>query len=375
MHKDSTRRRHLGVAWAAVAAAALMAPSAVAKDGGADEKHAPSPPSHAPAHGVRGTSPEAPPAHANNDKPRSDAAAQSAGKPAGGARSKKDSRRGGKSRGAGRPDDRAAQSRGGERRSDRSRGAKPGDGAGSRAAKSRGGERRSDRSRGAKPGDGRGPKGGDAPGSPKSDDASRSSNGGGQPKVTICHSTGSETNPFVEITIAEPAVKAHQRHHDGADIVPAPAGGCPKPATAAVQAAADGLRSALGVVGAAPQAPAPPAPPAAPAAPAAPVAVTAASRSATPDETVGVGSSMIATEAPAGDVTTLAASDRDEQGVLGESATIDDRPTEAAPRTTVAADDGTGLPFTGMQALLVALVGAGMLLAGFALHRASRQPV
>ncbi len=43
--------------------------------------------------------------------------------------------------------------------------------------------------------------------------------GGGQ--VTICHATSSATNPFVVIHPASPAVlHAHQKHHDGADIVP-----------------------------------------------------------------------------------------------------------------------------------------------------------
>ena len=45
-------------------------------------------------------------------------------------------------------------------------------------------------------------------------------------KTTICHSTGSAANPYVEITVSNNALKAHARHHDGRDIVPAPAGGC-----------------------------------------------------------------------------------------------------------------------------------------------------
>lgn len=46
----------------------------------------------------------------------------------------------------------------------------------------------------------------------------------GQNRVTICHSTGSDTNTFVEITIAEEGLNGHRRH---GDIIPAPAGGCP----------------------------------------------------------------------------------------------------------------------------------------------------
>src|SRR4051794_4847374 len=34
----------------------------------------------------------------------------------------------------------------------------------------------------------------------------------GQPKVTICHRTGSKSHPWVQITVAQPAVKAHSRH-------------------------------------------------------------------------------------------------------------------------------------------------------------------
>jgi hypothetical protein len=55
-------------------------------------------------------------------------------------------------------------------------------------------------------------------------------NGGGNNdgKITICHATGSATNPFVEITISENAVEAHRNHQNGEDIIPAPLGGCPK---------------------------------------------------------------------------------------------------------------------------------------------------
>jgi Tol biopolymer transport system component len=45
-------------------------------------------------------------------------------------------------------------------------------------------------------------------------------------KVTICHATGSATNPYVEITISDQGVLNGHLKHDG-DIIPAPAGGCP----------------------------------------------------------------------------------------------------------------------------------------------------
>ena len=46
-------------------------------------------------------------------------------------------------------------------------------------------------------------------------------------KTTICHATGSLTNPYVRITVSNDALAAHDAHQDGRDIIPAPADGCP----------------------------------------------------------------------------------------------------------------------------------------------------
>ena len=44
----------------------------------------------------------------------------------------------------------------------------------------------------------------------------------GSHKTTICHATGSETNPYVLITVDNHALKAHSKHQDDQDIIPAP---------------------------------------------------------------------------------------------------------------------------------------------------------
>ncbi len=43
-------------------------------------------------------------------------------------------------------------------------------------------------------------------------------------KITICHATGSEKNPYVEITINVNGLNGHSNHEG--DIIPAPAEGC-----------------------------------------------------------------------------------------------------------------------------------------------------
>lgn len=46
-------------------------------------------------------------------------------------------------------------------------------------------------------------------------------------KITICHATGSEKNPYNEITVSVNGLNGHGKH-DG-DIIPVPVGGCPPP--------------------------------------------------------------------------------------------------------------------------------------------------
>jgi CHRD domain len=45
-------------------------------------------------------------------------------------------------------------------------------------------------------------------------------------KTTICHRTASKTKPYVRLTVSGSTLRTHAKH--AADIIPAPAGGCPK---------------------------------------------------------------------------------------------------------------------------------------------------
>lgn len=44
-------------------------------------------------------------------------------------------------------------------------------------------------------------------------------------KIDICHATSSETNPYNEISIDRNGLNGHDKHED--DLIPAPDGGCP----------------------------------------------------------------------------------------------------------------------------------------------------
>jgi hypothetical protein len=155
-------------------------------------------------------------------------------------------------------------------------------------------------------------------------------------KTTICHATGSKTNPYVTITISNNALPAHQRHQDGRDIVPAPAGGCPTAAAAQQQAAQEQ-----------------------------PAATPSTTQSAGKDkgEVLGATTSGSSTS-PA----SSAAPDRIR--VLG--ATTSGRAPSAGSAPAALAtrrSSSSGLPFTGTDAIIVAILGLAAVLLGVTVRR------
>jgi len=146
-------------------------------------------------------------------------------------------------------------------------------------------------------------------------------------KTTICHATGSATNPYVTITISNNALPAHSRHQDGRDIIPAPAGGCPTgqqteqtPAPTAAQQQTAATPPAGQVLG----------------------------------ETVSGSSPSQSgpTSAPAG-------------SVLGATTSGGSPSASASPAATATrAASSSSLPFTGTDAIIVAILGLAALLLG-----------
>jgi outer membrane biosynthesis protein TonB len=160
-------------------------------------------------------------------------------------------------------------------------------------------------------------------------------------RITICHATASATNPFVEITVSVNGLEGHGDHTN--DIIPAPAGGCPGGTT--------------------PPPPPPPPPPVVTpptVAPTPPTVVPAATPVTTPVSTP---------------VVTPPATPAEEEEPTEEEPEAEDEPEEAdAPEQAAAAPRAVAakaLPFTGFDTGQMIGLGLFLLLAGFALRRAS----
>jgi hypothetical protein len=167
--------------------------------------------------------------------------------------------------------------------------------------------------------------------------------GSAHSKITICHSTGSSTNPYVQITINTNGLHGHAKHHDGRDIIPAPAGGCPGSEAPSGQQPGGGEPQQ--------QSPAPAERPA-----------------STPQSETGQQAVLAAreqhTSAPAEKARTMVLGER----IAGSSPAAATAPT-AAQRAVRLGDKGGSLPFTGTDAILVLFLGSVLLLGGITLQR------
>jgi hypothetical protein len=152
-------------------------------------------------------------------------------------------------------------------------------------------------------------------------------------RITICHRTGSATNPYVEITISEAGLNGHDGH---GDIIPAPAGGCPDEVQGG---GGSGPGSTGGGGGGDPQGTQGP---------------------------VGVLGEVAEGTGPVPPLTQLAANGGANGEVLGASA---DAPGAETANAAASPQGRQNLPFTGLEALLVALIGSLALGAGLALYR------
>ena len=178
-------------------------------------------------------------------------------------------------------------------------------------------------------------------------------------KITICHATKSEANPYVEITISVNGLHGHgpaedPRHHEGSwqDIIPAPAGGCPATVQSSTQGKAAQTTTPTQTV--APLV-----------APKPEVSVTAsATTAAEPRQAV------LGVQAAGGDAPADVADEPGASKVLGVVASGTNAPKAALAARKVDAKGGT-LPFTGFELVVVLLAAAAALLGGFALRRAT----
>jgi hypothetical protein len=171
-------------------------------------------------------------------------------------------------------------------------------------------------------------------------------------KVTICHATGSTSNPYVVITVDVHALKAHTQHQDGRDVIPAPSGGCPA-------ASSGGGTTTTGTTG-----------------------TTTTGTTTTGTTTTGTTTTGTTTT---GTTTTGSTTTGGVAGVStpppgGHSAGSPQPSVQGGPagvlgvttRLGTAARSGT-LPFTGVPLWLAALAAAGLLAAGVGLRRTAQQ--
>jgi hypothetical protein len=171
-------------------------------------------------------------------------------------------------------------------------------------------------------------------------------------KTTICHATGSATNPYVTITISNNAIPAHQRHQDGRDIVPAPGTGCPttsgggqvQPGTTPGTTPGATQQEQTG---------------AAPTTGASTTTSTPAGQTGVAGESTGATNGTSGSSGSPNNVNVLGAS------TSGSSPSASSSPAATATRSA----SSSKLPFTGTDAIIVAILGLALLLAGLTARR------
>jgi hypothetical protein len=171
-------------------------------------------------------------------------------------------------------------------------------------------------------------------------------------KMTICHATGSATNPYVTITISNNAIPAHRRHQDGRDIIPAPEGGCPT-----------GQQSQS-------QQPSTPPTETQPGAPTTQTAAPATQQTTAPGTSQVLGESTTSGSSPSS--TTTGSSTPSAGRVLGATTSGSSPSASTSPAATATrAASSSSLPFTGTDAIIVAILGLAALLIGVSMRRAA----
>jgi hypothetical protein len=161
-------------------------------------------------------------------------------------------------------------------------------------------------------------------------------------KVTICHATGSTSNPYVVITVDVHALKAHTQHQDGRDVIPAPSGGCPA-------ASSGGGTTTTGTTGTTT------------------TGTTTTGTTTTTGSTTTGGVAGVSTP-PSGGHSAGSPQPSVQGGPQGGPAGV----LGVTTRLGTAARSGT-LPFTGVPLWLAALAAAGLLAAGVGLRRTAQQ--